>query len=156
MKKTLINLSLAIAMAFSCVVGASACTSDPSIERNDRAAACSEIVPFSLGNSVSCKNNSGDSDPFTIHKNGRVRFYFTNNSDIDIIITIHKQGLLGSWGGNVTVNGQSEFKIPANKSIEFDTDGSKMSKGTYRCEAFNEDGSDFNYVCALRELDYTP
>ena len=72
------------------------------------------------------------------------------------MITIHKKGIFGIWGGAVTVNGKSEFKVPANDSVEFDTNGSKMASGTYRCEASNEDGKDFDYVCALRELDYTP
>ena len=156
MRKKLFTFSLMSAIAFSCAV--SACTSPytSSDEVNSVSASFSEIIPFSLGNSVTCKNNSGNSDPFDIHKAGRVRFYFTNNSDENIVITIHKQGIFGIWGGAVTVNGESEFKVPAHDSVEYDTNGSTMAKGNYRCEASNEDGKDFDYICALRELDYTP
>ena len=156
MRKRLLAFPLIAAIALSCAVGACASPYASSDEANSVSDSFSEIIPFSLGNSVTCKNNSGNSDPFDIHKAGRVRFYFTNNSDEDIVITIHKQGLFGIWGGAVTVNGESEFEVPANDSVEYDTNGSTMAKGTYRCEASNEYGKDFDYICALRELDYTP
>jgi hypothetical protein len=156
MRKKLLAFPLIAAIALSCAVSACASPYTSSDDVSSVSASFSEIIPFSLGNSVTCKNNSGNSDPFEIHEAGRVRFYFTNNTDSDIVITIHKKGIFGIWGGAVTVNGKSEFKVPANDSVEFDTNGSKMASGTYRCEASNEDGKDFDYVCALRELDYTP
>ena len=154
MKKKIASLSLALVMAMGCIPGASACATNEVPPSN--VSSQSVAVPFSLGNSVSCQNDRGDSDPFDIHMRGRVRFYFTNNGYEDIVITIHKKGLLNTWGSAVTVNGKSSFTVPAKKSVEFDTDGSTISKGTYRCEASNSNGTKFNYVCALRELDYTP
>ena len=155
MRKRRFVFPLTATIAFSCLVCACACQSS-SVQGNIASASFSETASRSLDSSVTCKNNGGNSDPFEIHKDGRVRFSFTNHSDEDIVITIHKEGLLGTWGGTVTVNGKTEFNVPANDSVEYDTDGSNMSDGTYRCEAFNEYGSDFDYVCALRELDYTP
>ena len=111
-------------------------------------------IPISnLGNSVTCQNSSGNSDPFEIHQAGQIRFYFANHSDEDIVITIHKQRLFGIWSGKVTVNGESEFEIPAHDSVEFDANGSNMAKGTYRCEASNKNGSDFDYLCAPMTCD---
>lgn len=155
MRKKQLIVPLIAAVALSSAICACADSSAPS-EGAYGASTSSEITSLTLGRSVTCQNNSGDSDPFEIHEAGRVRFYFTNNTDTDIVVAIHKDTILGTWGGQVAVNGKSEFEVPANDSVEINTDGSHMAKGTYRCEAFNEDGSDFDYICSLRELDYTP
>ena len=93
---------------------------------------------------VSCQNNRGDSNPFDIHSNGTVSFSFTNNGLEDVFITVHKQGLLNRWGRAVSVNGCDSFSVPVGQSVQIDTDGSAWSKGTYRFQASNDTGTDFD------------
>ena len=147
MKRTRFHRALACSAALACLLCLSACG-------NQNTDVSSPAAPLEY--TVSCQNNRGDSDPFDIHANGTVSLSFTNDGQEDISVTVQKQGLFHTWGGTVTANGQDSFSVPAGQSAQFDTDGSAWSKGTYRFQASNDTGTDFDYACTLQELDYIP
>ena len=147
MKRTRFHRSLALSAALACLLCLAACG-------GQNTASSSPAAPLEY--TVSCQNNRGDSAPFDIHSNGTVSLSFTNNGLEDVFITVHKQGLLNRWGGAVSVNGCDSFSVPVGQSVQIDTDGSAWSKGTYRFQASNDTGTDFDYACTMQELDYIP